>query len=184
MSGWVCCANPRTAAGYRLYDATDLERVNFIRSAQELGFTLEQARQLLALRASDTAHAQAVLDITLAKIADAEAGSSACRISATCCGCSPTNARAKCPSPLPILAFLTARRKDQQHNKKHQAAQDERSSLAKGLFVMKKMRLIAVLTPALLLGACVTTRPTSAQVEFAGRWRAIWVPDRRMIMAR
>jgi len=27
---------------------------------------------------------------------------------------------------------------------------------------MKKMRLIAVLTPALLLGACVTTRPTSA----------------------
>ena len=30
---------------------------------------------------------------------------------------------------------------------------------------MKKMRLIAVLTPALLLGACVTTRPTSAQVE-------------------
>jgi hypothetical protein len=30
---------------------------------------------------------------------------------------------------------------------------------------MTKMRLIAVLTPALLLGACVTTRPTSAQVE-------------------
>src|SRR3546814_18733922 len=62
----------RTAAGYRLYDATDLERVNFIRSAQELGFTLEQARQLLALRASDTAHAQAALAITLTNIDDAE----------------------------------------------------------------------------------------------------------------
>jgi MerR family Zn(II)-responsive transcriptional regulator of zntA len=36
-------------------------------------------------------------------------------------------------SDCPILAFLTARRKDQQHNKKHQAAQDERSSLAKGV---------------------------------------------------
>ena len=106
----------RTAAGYRLYDATDLERVNFIRSAQELGFTLEQARQLLALRASDTAHAQAVLDITLAKIADAD----------ECPGEVPV-------SDCPILAFLTARRKDQQHNKKHQAAQDERSPRAKGV---------------------------------------------------
>ena len=36
-------------------------------------------------------------------------------------------------SDCPILAFLTARRKDQQHNKKLQAAQDERSSLAKGV---------------------------------------------------
>ena len=36
-------------------------------------------------------------------------------------------------SDCPILAFLTARRKDQQHNKKHQAAQDERSPRAKGV---------------------------------------------------
>lgn len=120
----------RTAAGYRLYDATDLERVNFIRSAQELGFTLEQARQLLALRASDTAHAQAVLDITLAKIADAEARLERLSdirdmlrmLADECPGEVPV-------SDCPILAFLTARRKDQQHNKKHQAAQDERSSL-------------------------------------------------------
>lgn len=124
----------RTAAGYRLYDATDLERVNFIRSAQELGFTLEQARQLLALRASDTAYAQAVLDITLAKIADAEARLERLSdirdmlrmLADECPGEVPV-------SDCPILAFLTARRKDQQHNKKHQAAQDERSSLAKGL---------------------------------------------------
>ena len=124
----------RTAAGYRLYDATDLERVNFIRSAQELGFTLEQARQLLALRASDTAHAQAVLDITLAKIADAEARLERLSdirdmlrmLADECPGEVPV-------SDCPILAFLTARRKDQQHNKKHQAAQDERSPRAKGV---------------------------------------------------
>lgn len=124
----------RTAAGYRLYDTTDLERVNFIRSAQELGFTLEQARQLLALRASDTAHAQAVLDITLAKIADAEARLERLSdirdmlrmLADECPGEVPV-------SDCPILAFLTARRKDQQHNKKHQAAQDERSPRAKGV---------------------------------------------------
>ena len=38
-------APDRTAAGYRLYGDADLDRLNFIRSAQELGFTLEQSRQ-------------------------------------------------------------------------------------------------------------------------------------------
>lgn len=65
-------APDRTAAGYRLYGDVDLDRLNFIRSAQELGFTLEQARQLLTLTVSDTATAAAVLEITLAKINEAE----------------------------------------------------------------------------------------------------------------
>jgi MerR family Zn(II)-responsive transcriptional regulator of zntA len=65
-------APDRTAAGYRLYGDADLDRLNFIRSAQELGFTLEQSRQLLTLQASDTATAAAVLEITLAKISEAE----------------------------------------------------------------------------------------------------------------
>lgn len=30
---------------------------------------------------------------------------------------------------------------------------------------MTRMRIIAAIAPALLLGACVTTRPTTAQVE-------------------
>ena len=55
-------APDRTAAGYRLYGDADLDRLNFIRSAQELGFTLEQSRQLLTLQASDTATAAAVLE--------------------------------------------------------------------------------------------------------------------------
>ena len=60
----------RTAAGYRLYDDSDLERVRFIRKAQGLGFTLSEIAALLALRASDTARAADVLDITERKIAE------------------------------------------------------------------------------------------------------------------
>ncbi len=60
----------RTAAGYRLYDDSDLERVRFIRKAQGLGFTLSEIAALLALRASDTARAADVLDVTERKIAE------------------------------------------------------------------------------------------------------------------
>lgn len=124
----------RTAAGYRLYNETDLERVNFIRSAQELGFTLDQSRQLLDLRGSDTATAQAVLDITHAKIADAEARLKRLSdirdmlrmLADECPGEVPV-------SDCPILAFLTARRRDHQKNIKEAAAQDERSPLSKGV---------------------------------------------------
>ncbi|MBS88191.1 heavy metal-responsive transcriptional regulator [Sphingobium sp. GW456-12-10-14-TSB1] len=63
----------RTSAGYRLYGDVDLLRLNFIRSAQWLGFTLAETSELLALKASDTAKASAVLDITLEKIREAEA---------------------------------------------------------------------------------------------------------------
>jgi DNA-binding transcriptional MerR regulator len=37
----------RTRSGYRMYDGDVLDRLLFIRSIQELGFTLEQARTLL-----------------------------------------------------------------------------------------------------------------------------------------
>lgn len=39
----------RTDAGYRVYQATDLDRLVFIRRAKELGFTLAEVRELLAL---------------------------------------------------------------------------------------------------------------------------------------
>src|SRR3546814_19581829 len=123
----------RTEAGDSLYDATDLERVNFIRSAQELGFTLEQARQLLALRASDTAHAQAVLDITLAKIADAEARLERLSdirdmlrmLADECPGEVPV-------SDCPILPFLPARRQAQQNNQQPQEAPAETPNEKRG----------------------------------------------------
>lgn len=39
----------RSAGGYRLYDASDVERLSFIRQARELGFKLDAVRRLLGL---------------------------------------------------------------------------------------------------------------------------------------
>jgi len=41
---------PRTAAGYRQYAPETVRRVEFIKRAQGLGFTLEEIEHLLALR--------------------------------------------------------------------------------------------------------------------------------------
>lgn len=43
----------RTRAGYRLYDAQAVERVQFIRSAQSVGFALDDIRRLLELDAAN-----------------------------------------------------------------------------------------------------------------------------------
>ena len=43
----------RNAGRYRIYDATDVRRLGFIRRARELGFTLDEVRALLALSAHD-----------------------------------------------------------------------------------------------------------------------------------
>lgn len=41
---------PRSASGYRLYDESYVDRIRFVRRAQELGFTLTEIKELLALR--------------------------------------------------------------------------------------------------------------------------------------
>lgn len=43
-------APARTAGGFRLFRAEDVEALGFIRSAQELGFSLDEIRDLLSLR--------------------------------------------------------------------------------------------------------------------------------------
>lgn len=68
---------PRTRAGYRNYDATHERRVRFILRARELGFALEEIRELLHLAdehdqpcADVRAVAAAHLDDVRAKISD------------------------------------------------------------------------------------------------------------------
>jgi DNA-binding transcriptional MerR regulator len=63
-------APARTDAGYRSYGAEDRERLRFIRRGRDLGFTLTEIGQLLALKADTTASAADVLAITQTKIAD------------------------------------------------------------------------------------------------------------------
>ena len=46
---------PRRESGYRIYPESSVGRIRFIKSAQELGFTLEEIKELLALRVDETA---------------------------------------------------------------------------------------------------------------------------------
>lgn len=43
--------SPRTEGGFRLFGANDIETLKFVRKAQELGFSLNEIRELLILRA-------------------------------------------------------------------------------------------------------------------------------------
>lgn len=46
---------PRTSGGFRQYSPDHVARIRFIKRAQELGFTLEEAGELLQLRATPDA---------------------------------------------------------------------------------------------------------------------------------
>ena len=58
----------RTASGYRIYGRDDVERVNFIKTAQLLGFTLSEIVLLLSLRHSQAKSAAEVVELTEKKI--------------------------------------------------------------------------------------------------------------------
>lgn len=49
----ILTAAVRSRAGYRLYDSAALERLAFVRSAQAVGFTLDDIRTLLQLDGDD-----------------------------------------------------------------------------------------------------------------------------------
>lgn len=101
---------PRTGGagpggGIRRYDADDVRRLRFIRSAQSAGFTLEEIGELLALDAShDHARARALAGARIAaldaKIAELESARAALKRLAHACAHSEAG-------PCPILeAFV------------------------------------------------------------------------------
>jgi MerR family transcriptional regulator, copper efflux regulator len=63
---------PRTESGYRIYSSDAIRRVRFIKRAQELGFSLREINEILALRVDSKATASKVRERTEAKIADVE----------------------------------------------------------------------------------------------------------------
>jgi MerR family copper efflux transcriptional regulator len=62
----------RTASGYRQYDASTVDRIRFVKRAQELGFTLDQIGDLLELRVTDPEACPAVEKVARGKLAEVE----------------------------------------------------------------------------------------------------------------
>jgi Hg(II)-responsive transcriptional regulator len=59
---------PRSQGGFRLYTATDVEHLHFIRCAQELGFSLAEVRELLLLQDENTQACPQVRDLIRQKL--------------------------------------------------------------------------------------------------------------------
>ena len=62
----------RTASGYRQYPADAVARLRFIRQAKQLGFSLKEIRELLALRVDARKSCGDVKARALVKIADVD----------------------------------------------------------------------------------------------------------------
>ena len=62
----------RSASGYRVFSGDALKRLRFISHAKMLGFSLEEIKQLLALRVRSVDTCDGVRNRTLIKIADVE----------------------------------------------------------------------------------------------------------------
>src|SRR3954469_24084046 len=60
----------RRASGYRDYGSADVGRLGFVRRARDLGFSMEEIRQLLRLWSDKSRSSREVKDIALRHIAD------------------------------------------------------------------------------------------------------------------
>jgi len=100
---------PRSSSGYRLFPSHTVQQLRFIKRAQQLGFSLSEIRELLALRVSPRTTSTEIRKRTEAKIADIEAKiksldsmrKSLLQLAQSCCGCVPL-------SECPILESLDA----------------------------------------------------------------------------
>ena len=67
-------ASSRSDAGYRYYNEADVRRVDFVKAARNIGFSLEDIGQLLSIRLDKQSHTcQEVTDITRAKLDEVNA---------------------------------------------------------------------------------------------------------------
>src|SRR5699024_20325 len=60
----------RTEKGYRMYSPQTVDRLNFIKRMQELGFTLNEIDKLLGVVDRDEAKCRDIYDFTVLKIED------------------------------------------------------------------------------------------------------------------
>src|SRR5882724_849191 len=63
---------PRTHSGYRIFSDDSVKRLRFIKHAQDLGFSLKEIKELLALRVRPGSSCVDVRRKTEAKVADVE----------------------------------------------------------------------------------------------------------------
>lgn len=63
---------PRTDSGHRVFDRESVQIVRFIKSAQELGFTLDEIRDLLVVRSSGHADREQIHRMAVARLHDIE----------------------------------------------------------------------------------------------------------------
>ena len=93
---------PRRESGYRQYGEDIVARLQFIRRAKELGFTLNEIKELLSLRLDPSTTCAEVKDRAQAKIADIEQKirtlqrmkKALVRLTRACSGSGPTS---ECP---------------------------------------------------------------------------------------
>lgn len=93
---------PRLASGYRMFPRDAVRRIRFIKRAQELGFTLSEIKELLALRIDRDRGSGEVHKLAQAKITDIEQKIRTLQamkkvlkqVAERCPGCGPTS---ECP---------------------------------------------------------------------------------------
>ncbi|MBI4996824.1 MAG: MerR family DNA-binding protein [Rhodocyclales bacterium] len=98
---------PRVAGGFREYSADDVQRLRFIKRAQELGFSLDDVAELLSLSAErDQVRVRELTRRRAAEIRERisrlDAMASALESLADCCACAPKS------QSCPIIAALAA----------------------------------------------------------------------------
>lgn len=90
---------PRLDSGYRMFPENTVQRVRFIKRAQELGFTLAEIKELLSLRIQKGRSSSEVRALAKAKLADIdgkirtlnEMRKALSRITDQCSGCGPAS---------------------------------------------------------------------------------------------